>query len=208
MRHGTVQIRKHELAIRLQQVKPHPAPQVELEQYTIPADLAADILFAACYTYGDIEQKIVGDLGCGTGRLALGASLLGAKYVVGIDLDRQSLAIALRSSKASRLEADWILGDIENLRGAFDTVLMNPPFGTKQPHADVRFLETGMRLGSVIYSIHKSTTREFVQEWLRRHDMQPEIIIATQLEIPHQFRFHRKKKVNVDVDVIRSLPNH
>lgn len=62
MRHGTVQIRKHELAIRLQQVKPHPAPQVELEQYTIPADLAADILFAACYTYGDIEQKIVGIL--------------------------------------------------------------------------------------------------------------------------------------------------
>lgn len=208
MRHGTVQIRKHDLAIRLQQIKPHPEPKVELEQYTIPADLAADILFAACYTYGDIEQKNVGDLGCGTGRLGLGASLLGAKYVVGVDLDRQSLAIALQNSKSSRLQVDWILGDIRTLRGAFDTVLMNPPFGTKQLHADVRFLETGMRLGSVVYSIHKSSTREFVLEWLRRHEVQPEIIIATQLEIPHQFRFHRKKKANVDIDVIRSLLNH
>lgn len=208
VRHGTVQIRKHDLAIRLQQIKPHPEPKVELEQYTIPADLAADILFAACYTYGDIEQKNVGDLGCGTGRLGLGASLLGAKYVVGVDLDRQSLAIALQNSKSSRLQVDWILGDIRTLRGAFDTVLMNPPFGTKQLHADVRFLETGMRLGSVVYSIHKSSTREFVLEWLRRHEVQPEIIIATQLEIPHQFRFHRKKKANVDIDVIRSLLNH
>jgi predicted RNA methylase len=204
---GTVQIRKRELAIRLQQIEPHPEPKVWLEQYTIPADLAAEILFAACYTYGDIEQKNVGDLGCGTGRLGLGASMLGAKYVVGVDLDRRSVAIALQNTKAFRLQADWVLGDIETLRGNFDTVLMNPPFGTKQPHADIRFLETGMKLGSVVYSIHKSATRDFISGWLRRRNTLPEIVIATKLEIPHQFGFHRKKKANVDVDVIRSSLN-
>ena len=38
MQPGTVQIRKPELAIRLQQIEPHPEPKVGLEQYTIPAD--------------------------------------------------------------------------------------------------------------------------------------------------------------------------
>ncbi len=40
-------IRKQELAIRLQQVNPHPKPRIALEQYTIPANLAAEILFEA-----------------------------------------------------------------------------------------------------------------------------------------------------------------
>lgn len=207
MQPGTVQIRKHELAIRLQQIKPHPEPKVGLEQYTIPADLAAEILFTACYKYGDIEQKNVGDLGCGTGRLGLGASMLGAKYVVGVDVDQQSVAIARQTAKTYQLQADWVLGDIETLHGHFDTVLMNPPFGTKQPHADIRFLETGMKLSSVVYSIHKSATRDFISSWMRNRNTRSELIIATKLEIPHQFEFHRKKKVNVDVDVVRSSPN-
>jgi predicted RNA methylase len=204
VRPGIVQIRKRDLAIRLQQIKPHPDPNVRLEQYTVPADLAAEILFTACYTYGDIEHKTVGDLGCGTGRLGLGASMLGAKYVVGIDLDLRGIADALHTSKALGFDLDWVLGDIGTLRGPFDTVLMNPPFGTKQPHADTRFLETAIKLGSIVYSIHKSATREFISRWLRKHNALPEIIIATQMEIPHQFTFHRRRKINVDVDVIRS----
>ena len=34
------------------------------------------------------------DLGCGTGRLALGASYLGAKTVVGIDIDKLAIKTA------------------------------------------------------------------------------------------------------------------
>lgn len=43
----------------------------------------------------------------------------------------------------------------------FDTVLMNPPFGTKNnAGVDMKFLQMGIRLscGSV-YSLHKSSTR-------------------------------------------------
>ena len=58
-----------------------------------------------------------------------------------------------------------------------------------------------MKLGSVVYSIHKSATRDFISGWLRRRNTLPEMVIATKLEIPHQFGFHRKKKANVDVDV-------
>jgi putative methylase len=97
-----IQIRKHDLAIALQKVNPHPKPKVGLEQYTIPADLAAEILFTACYTHDDIQEKNVLDLGTGTGRLALGASILGAKTVVGVDIDASSIRVASRSARVFR----------------------------------------------------------------------------------------------------------
>lgn len=198
-----VRLRKRQLATKLQQVTPHPEPKVALEQYTIPADLAAEILFQACYVHGDIEGKFVIDLGTGTGRLGLGASLLGAGYVVGVDLDLPSLNLASRNAKQIGLSVDWVLADIGTLRGPVDTILMNPPFGTKQPHADLNFLETASRLGKVVYSIHKSSTREYLVRWLQHRTSKPERIISTKMEIPYQFSFHRKRKRYVDVDVFR-----
>jgi putative methylase len=191
------------LAIRLQKVSPHPKPKASLEQYTIPADLAAEILFLACYVHNDIENKCIADLGTGTGRLALGASMLGAGYVVGVDLDRLSLGVASRHSKLVGLHADWVLGDIETVRGPVDTVLMNPPFGTKQPHTDVQFLQVALMLGAVAYSIHKSSTRKFLTQWLQDHASKFERIMTTEMEIPHQFSFHRKRRRDVEVDVFR-----
>ena len=198
-----VVIRKRDLAIKLQMVGAHPKPKVALEQYTIPADLAADILFLACYSYGDIEGKFVADLGTGTGRLALGASMLGAEFIVGIDVDRVSLDVAAESSNLLKIPVDWVLGDIETLKGPVDTVLMNPPFGTKQPHADLKFLEVAIRSAKTVYSIHKSSTRSFLTGWLRERHATPEAIVTTKMEIPHQFFFHRKRRRYVDVDVFR-----
>jgi putative methylase len=176
---------------------------VALEQYTIPADLAADILFQACYVYDDIENKSVVDLGTGTGRLALGASMLGAAYVVGVDLDLPSIGVALKHAKLLGAGPDWIHGDIECLRGRVDTVLMNPPFGTKQPHADVHFLEVALALGMTVYSIHKSATRRYLMRWLKGRVDVADRILSTRMEIPHQFSFHRKQRHQVEIDVFR-----
>jgi putative methylase len=203
MQPRVVKLRKRDLTISLQQVKPHPTPKISLEQYSIPAGLAAEILFIASYAHDNIQGKSVADLGTGTGRLALGAAMLGAKQVVGIDLDRASISVASEASKSLGLEIDWVLGHIESLRGPFDTVLMNPPFGTKQPHADLEFLKVALRVGRVTYSIHKSSTRRFLVRWLEEHDRKPDRIMSARMEIPHQFNFHRKKKGYVDVDVFR-----
>ena len=46
-----------------------------------PAPIAADIIFTA-YQWGDIENKTVVDLGCGTGIFSVGAVSMGAKKVL------------------------------------------------------------------------------------------------------------------------------
>ena len=203
----TIAIRKRDLAIRLQTIEPHPTPKVTLEQYTVPADLAAEILFRACYVHDDVEDKSVLDLGAGTGRLALGASVLGASQVVGVDLDQTALEVAVRSCRRLGLEANWVLGDIEALRGPVNTVFINPPFGTRRAHADTDFLGVALRLGDAIYSIHKSSTRSYLERWFREHDVDAERMFSTKLEIPHQFPFHKKERAYVGVDVYRIVHN-
>lgn len=198
-----IPIRKHDLAIRLQEITPHPHPKALLEQYTTPADLAAEILFTACYVHDDINGKRVLDLGTGTGRLAIGASILGAEYVVGVEIDEPSLRHAATARKSLHADADFVLADIGVIRGRVQTVVMNPPFGTKKVHADMHFLNCALHLADVVYSIHKSSTREFVKDWLRDRGYNCELIAATEIEIPHQFSFHRKPRRSVEVDAIR-----
>ena len=70
-----------------------PVPKIALEQYPTSAHLAARMLFTAAQ-YGDIEDKRVCDLGCGTGMLTSAAEACGAAYVVGMDLDPDALAVA------------------------------------------------------------------------------------------------------------------
>ena len=42
----------------------------------------------------------------------------------------------------------------------FDTVVMNPPFGTRNTGIDTIFLLDAMKISSVVYSLHKTSTRE------------------------------------------------
>jgi predicted RNA methylase len=82
---------------------------------------------------------------------------------------------------------------------------MNPPFGAQYAArgADVRFLEKAVRIAPVGYSLHASITRRHL---LRRLDgLGVSVAVEAQYEfpLPHQFRFHRKEKVLVEVDLLR-----
>jgi len=59
-------MKKKELEILLQKVPSFEKPVPHFEQYLTPASIAADIIFTA-HQFGDIENKTVIDLGCGTG---------------------------------------------------------------------------------------------------------------------------------------------
>jgi putative methylase len=84
-------IKKKHLEIILDHLKPHPNPKFHLEQYTIEGKLASEILF---FARQDICNNFVIDLGCGTGKLAIGAKLMGAKRVLGIDIDKETIEVA------------------------------------------------------------------------------------------------------------------
>jgi putative methylase len=131
-----VSVRKADLVRRLEQVPRHPSPAADLEQYRTPPDIAAELLLAA-HKDGAIADKRVLDLGCGTGMLAVGAALLGARLATGVDID--SHAIAMAQELASDLQVSrhtwFVCSDVADWRSDpdhFDTVVMNPPFGAQK----------------------------------------------------------------------------
>jgi len=216
--------RKLDLEILLSQVKPHPTPSPNLEQYTIPADAAATTLYIAAYANNDIINKTVLDLGCGTGRLALGAAFLGAKEVVGIDIDRTAVNTAAQNAAETGLaeKTRWIAADIEAIRGKFDTVLQNPPFGVQKRGADRRFLEKALAAANTVYSLHKSvhdsealvkrlkassdgvlqvSPSPFLQKFIEKNGGYMKAVYAMVMTIPHMFSFHEKKKHEFAVDL-------
>ncbi|MGE5637499.1 MAG: METTL5 family protein [Chloroflexota bacterium] len=215
-------VRKLDLERFISTIKPNPSPKASLEQYTISEQVAADILYFAAYTNGDIIGKTVLDLGCGTGRLALGASFLGAKTVVGIDVDETAIAVASEITKIQKLNADWIIGDISAVAGEFDTVLQNPPFGVQKRRADREFLEKALEIGCSIYSLHnhpltdehlihrlRKTNNRFLQveasSFMKRFvGANGGVIVAVYallMTIPRMFDFHTKLRHNIVVDL-------
>ena len=203
-------MRKKDLEIILQKLPPHPAPMVKLEQYITPATIAADIMFNA-YTDEDIMDNTILDLGCGTGTFAIAAKLLGAREVIGVDVDGTALAIAVGYAKALSLEIDFIEQNVAELTKAqlptdtIDTVIQNPPFGAQKSArgADRAFLEKAHAFGKTIYSLHLSKTEEFVE--LLTNKLGGEIIWKKQYKFPivHMFNFHTKKSVDYEVTLFK-----
>ena len=217
-------IRKLDLEMLLSQVAPHPAPKPSLEQYTISVDVAATMLHIAAYMHDDIVGKTVLDLGCGTGRLALGAAFLGAKQVLGVDVDRTAIDVASENSVRTGLKdkVQWIATDIDAVHGKFDTVLQNPPFGVQRRKADRKFLEKALETSKVVYSLHKSLQKDkafinklkgsgnpfvpvfpspFLKNYVEERDGKIRCVYAMLMVIPHMFHFHTKRKHEFVVDL-------
>jgi putative methylase len=200
-------VRKRDLERALSKIETHPLPNAYLEQYTTPSNVAAETLYLAAYVYDDIIGKTVVELGCGTGRLAIGAVLLGAKEVFGVDVDRIAVSVAQKNAEIMGVKerTHWIAADICVVKGTFDTVLQNPPFGVQRRRADRRFISKSLELSSTIYSFHKGgeSNREFIKRFIEGHGGRVTNIFPLKMEIPRMFKFHTKKKRSTQVDLYR-----
>lgn len=200
-------VRRLDLERALQQIESHPSPKAFLEQYTTSVDVASEFLFLAAYANDDIIGKSVVDLGCGSGRLAIGAVLLGAKEAVGVDIDRLAVKKARENAERFSLmgKLSWIAGDVDVLRGRFNTVLQNPPFGVQRRSADRRFLLKAIELAPRVYSVHKGgeASRAFIKRFIEANGGKVTSIFQMRFNIPRMFKFHTERRHEVDVDLYR-----
>lgn len=187
----------------LQSLEAVPSPRADIEQYPTPAGIAAEVAYIA-HGRGDLADRRVLDAGCGNGVLAIAARLLGAAEVVGVDVDPEAIRIARRNGERARTEVEWRVADISGVAGRFDTVLMNPPFGSQTKHADLPFLDKALAVAGVVYSFHNGVTEDFVCR--RIESLGGRVTDRLEYEFPlsRAFPFHRDEVRRVPVVLVRA----
>jgi len=185
-------------------------PNVELEQYQTPPRVAAEILCQMENEFGDISGLNIGDFGCGTGIFTIGCDMLGASFTTGIDFDGKALLQAQKNTEDMECneKIDFMNMDICNMKfrktKEFETVVMNPPFGTRKAGIDMIFLQKAIEnCSGAIYSIHKSSTRDFIVKQCVKWDVKCEILKTFDFELPKIFKFQKMDKGFTEVDLIR-----
>ncbi len=198
-----MRLTKSGLGIILSKLHNFENPRFSDEQYTTDSEIAATILWNA-FLAGNIKDKIIADLGAGTGILGIGAGLLGAKEVFFVEKDEKTLKI-LRKNLAEfqkilkNCEISVVLSDVKNFSEPVDVVLQNPPFGIKKKHADRIFLEKAFEIAPIVYSFHKSESTSFLQKFARDHNFS--IIWEQKFAFPlkQTMKFHKSCIKRIDV---------
>ncbi len=202
---------KRDLEFLLQKIEEPRSPKLDLEQYITPANIAADMLWEV-FMRRDIENRIVADLGCGTGRLLLGAVFLGASLAIGIDIDPNILEIPLNYIYRHNMIRDFsglydiIVGDVKNLPiRKIDTVIMNPPFGLRSRTSDIVFLERAFEVAKTVYSLHLADERNrvFIRKFAAKKGFSGEILKTYNYPIRQLHEAHRRRIYYIKVDYWR-----
>ncbi len=204
-----------QLEMALQRCAGFEKPRAAWEQYQTPATLAARLLYDA-YMNGDIKGKGVCDLGCGTGILAIGAALLGAKTVRAVDLDPKAVRTAGENAALLHADVEFVVADIDGADaggladriGPCDTVVMNPPFGAQKQkvHADRPFIDCALTIAPVTYGIFNTGSTPFVEAYIKGRGRVAGRVSGT-FPIKRSFAFHTKDVQEIEVEILRLVRN-
>lgn len=90
-------------------------------------------------------------------------------------------------------------------RKKFDTILMNPPFGTKHNAGmDIKFLLSAINLArNAVYSLHKTSTRNFIKRKATELGAVADVIATLRYNLESTYKFHKKSTVDIEVDCWR-----
>jgi len=196
------------LEMTLQRISGYAQPRTVLEQYQTPAPLAARLLYHALMK-GDIEGKTVCDLGCGTGVLAIGAALLGADCVRGVDSDPKVVEGANANAALLEAHVEFIIADVRDaalpgLLDPCDTVIMNPPFGAQKAHADRPFIDLALSIAPVTYSIFNAGSTQFIETYTAERAEIDERVGGV-FPLKRTFSFHTHDVQEIEVEILRLI---
>jgi len=200
---------KRALAERLHGLAGFRDPDVTLEQYPTPPDLAAHLLHLADLQ-GDIAGRTVLDLGAGTGILALAAACRDPARVLALERDADALAVARENEHAVApgTPVDWCHADATRPplpENSVSTVVTNPPFGAQSGNegADRAFLGTAASVAAVSYSIHNAGSRAFVESFAADEGGEVTHAFAAEFEIPRLYEHHERERAEIEVELFR-----
>uniref|UniRef100_UPI00398E826E rRNA N(6)-adenosine-methyltransferase METTL5 isoform X2 n=1 Tax=Pristiophorus japonicus TaxID=55135 RepID=UPI00398E826E len=134
-----------------------------------------------------------------------------SRLCVGFDIDEDALDIFNRNAEEFELaNVDMVQCDIcsvttGKLSKKFDTIIMNPPFGTKHNKGmDMTFLKTALDMArTAVYSLHKTSTRDYVQKKADEWKVKMEVIAELRYDLPASYKFHKRKSIDIEVDFVR-----
>ena len=197
-----------ELAVALSRLKVLQDPKVKAEQYQTSSEIAAEILWNAKMK-GDIENKVIADFGAGNGIFGIGASLLGAKGIYFIENEKDALKILkwnveFTNKDIAPLPNTRVLNsDVRRFEIPCEVVIQNPPFGTKEKHADQIFLRAAFATAPIVYSFHKESTLSYVKRYSNEMNYEVTDLFRIDFPIKKTQKFHKKPKVDVKTVCVR-----
>lgn len=199
---------KSSLAVVLSGLKGFEKPKVRAEQYITEPEIAAEMLWLM-HMRGELDGKTVADLGSGTGILGLGALLLGAGKVFLVEKDKEAAAISKQNHQSLLSqgfeigEAVFVNSGISDFNERVDVVVENPPFGTKEKHADKAFLEKAFSLADTVYSFHKTSTEKFVSAFAGDSGFAVSEKLSFSFPLKAAHEFHRRRIHRIEAALFR-----
>jgi putative methylase len=198
---------RKELEVELSKLKSFEKPSLELEQYATPSSIASDWVWQMALN-GEVAGRTILDAACGPGIIGIALLLMGAKKVYFVDKDESAIKLCVDNYNKMKErydleEAEFITEDISLFDQEVDIVVQNPPFGTKTEHADKRFLEKAFELAPLVYSMHKFSTKSFVEAIAKDFNFNITRVYRYDFAIKSTFKHHKKPVVNVDVGLWR-----
>ena len=184
---------KKQLAVALSRLQSFEKPSFKLEQYPTDSEIAAEVLWFASQ-YGDLDNKEIADLGCGTGILGIGALMLESKSLNFVDIDERALRKLKQNLQLMEFKNYEIFNlNVEAFNKKVDVVIQNPPFGVKSEHADKVFLKKAFKISNVIYSFHKTTSEKFIDAISKDNGFKITHFFKFDFPLKQTMDFHKKR---------------